>query len=116
MTEVARVLGNNGKYWLLDIGYQYQQRQKELTDNDSGRQGVGNRGSERFRELRMTQDPFPEGRLASPTTKTDEFSEKFQTVFAPPPHFRKIMLQICINVMLKKPCFKVQNLQDIFLD
>ena len=26
---------------------------------------------------------------------TDEFSEKFQTVFdPPPPHFRKIMLQI----------------------
>ena len=85
MTEVARVLGNNGKYWLLDIGYQYQQRQKELTDNDSGRQGVGNRGSEGFRELRMTQDPFPEGRLASPTNKTDEFSENFQTAFAPPP-------------------------------
>ena len=42
MTEVARVLGNNGKYWLLDIGYQYQQRQKELTDNDCGRQGIGN--------------------------------------------------------------------------
>ena len=27
--------------------------------------------------------------------KTDEFSEKFQTAFdPPPPHFRKIMLQI----------------------
>ena len=89
MTEVARVLGNNGKYWILDININNLNiaGQKELTDNDSGRQGVGNRGSERFRELRMTQDPFPEGRLASPTTKTDEFSEKFQTVFAPPPSF-----------------------------
>ena len=26
-------------------------------------------------------------------TKTDEFSEKFQMAFDPPPHFRKIMLQ-----------------------
>ena len=76
MTEVARVLGNNGKYWLLDIGYQYQQRQKELTDNDSGRQGVGNRGSERFRELRMAQDPFPEGRLASPKRMNSQKSSK----------------------------------------
>ena len=30
-----------------------------------------------------------------PPTKTDEFSEKFQTAFdPPPPHFRKIMLRI----------------------
>ena len=27
-------------------------------------------------------------------SKTDEFSEKFQTAFDPPPHFRKIILQI----------------------
>ena len=27
-------------------------------------------------------------------TKTDELSEKFQTAFDPPPHFRKITLQI----------------------
>ena len=27
------------------------------------------------------------------TSKTDEFSEKFQTAFDPPPHFRKIILQ-----------------------
>ena len=27
-------------------------------------------------------------------TKTDEFSEKFQTAVVPPPHFRKIMLRI----------------------
>ena len=26
-------------------------------------------------------------------SKTDEFSEKFQTAFDPPPHFRKIMLR-----------------------
>ena len=92
MTEVTRVLGNNGKYWLLDIGYQYQQRQKELTDNDCGRQGVGNRGSERFRELRMTQDPFPEGRLASPKRMNFRKSSK-RPLPPPPPHFRKIMLQ-----------------------
>ena len=29
-----------------------------------------------------------------PPTKTDEFSEKFQTAFDPPSHFRKIILQI----------------------
>ena len=44
----------------------------------------------------------------------------------PPPHFRKIMLQIfwnipwkyplCIIFMPKKPCSKVQNLQQKFLD
>ena len=49
-------------------------------------------------------------------SKTDEFSEKFQTTFDPPPHFRKIMLQLCSNFMLKKPCLKVQNLQREFLD
>ena len=35
-------------------------------------------------------------------TKTNEFSEKFQTAFAPPPHFRKIMLQF----LQKKALFK----------
>ena len=33
-------------------------------------------------------------RFACPATKSDEFSEKFQTAFNPPPHFWKIMLQI----------------------
>ena len=28
------------------------------------------------------------------STKTNVFSEKFQMAFDPPPHFRKIMLQI----------------------
>ena len=34
--------------------------------------------------------------LGMPTSsKTDEFSEKFQTAFdPPPPHFRKVILQI----------------------
>ena len=53
------------------------------------------------------------------STKTDEFSEKFQTPIdhsPPPPHFRKIMLQICFNFMLNMPCSKVQNLQHKFLD
>ena len=27
-------------------------------------------------------------------TKSDKLSEKFQTAFGPPPHFRKIMMQI----------------------
>ena len=44
-------------------------------------------------------------------------TEKFQTAFdSPPPHFRKIMSQICIHFMLKKPCLKVQKLQHNFLD
>ena len=30
-------------------------------------------------------------------TKTDKSSEKFQMAFDPPPHFRKIMLQIFYN-------------------
>ena len=31
-----------------------------------------------------------------PQTKTDDFSEKYQTAFAPPsPHFQKIILQFC---------------------
>ena len=49
------------------------------------------------------------GRLGMPTSsKTDEFSEKFQTAFPPPPpplpHFWKGMLQfvaVCINFMVK---------------
>ena len=40
-----------------------------------------------------------------PATKSDEFSEKFQTAFdPPPPHFRKIILQIFSpNFMLESP-------------
>ena len=32
-----------------------------------------------------------------PATKSDEFLEKFQTAFDPPPHFWKIVLQIFYN-------------------
>ena len=34
-------------------------------------------------------------------TKSDVFSEKFQTAFDPPPHFRKIMLQMFIMDMVE---------------
>ena len=34
------------------------------------------------------------------TTKLDEFSEKFQTAFEPPTHFRKIVLQILMIYMV----------------
>ena len=37
-------------------------------------------------------------------SKTDDFSEKFQKAFDPPPQFRKIILQIIFNFMLKKHC------------
>ena len=48
---------------------------------------------------------------ADAVPKTDEFSETFQTAFDPSSHFRKIMLQFFHNIMLRKPCLKVQNLQ-----
>ena len=32
-----------------------------------------------------------------PATKSDDFLEKFQTAFDPPPHFWEIMLQIFYN-------------------
>ena len=35
-------------------------------------------------------------------TKSDEFSEKFQTAFDPPPHFQKIMLHF-LEPSEKKP-------------
>ena len=43
--------------------------------------------------------------------KTDEFLEKFQTALTPPPH-----IAFFFNIMLKKPCLKVQNLEHKFLD
>jgi len=50
-------------------------------------------------------------------TKTDEFSVKFETAFAPdPPHFQKIILQFFRKIMLKKPCLKAQNLHQKFWD
>ena len=52
-----------------------------------------------------------------PATKSDEFSEKFQTAFGPqPPHFRKIVLQSFYGKRPKKPFIKAQNLQYKFLD
>ena len=35
-----------------------------------------------------------------PATKSDAFLEKFQTALNPPPHFRKIMLQIFMTDMV----------------
>ena len=37
-----------------------------------------------------------------PATKSDEFSEKFQTAFGPqPPHFRKTILQFFLKALYK---------------
>ena len=40
------------------------------------------------------------------TTKTDEFSDKFQTAFEPPLIFRKIILQNFVRKRLKKALYK----------
>ena len=48
-------------------------------------------------------------------TKTDEFSEKFQTAFDPHPPFLENLLQL-FSFMFKKPPLKVQNLQHDFFD
>ena len=45
-------------------------------------------------------------RFACPATKSDEFQEKFQTAFNPPPHFRKIILQTFFGKRPKKNLFK----------
>ena len=42
--------------------------------------------------LNLNQSPLQLG--TDGHTKTNEFSEKFQTAFDPPPHFRKIILRI----------------------
>ena len=39
-------------------------------------------------------------------TKTDEISEKIQTAFDPPPHFRKIMLQFFSENVRKKTLYR----------
>ena len=41
----------------------------------------------------MSEPPLGMGH----STKTDEFSKKFQTGFAPSPHFRKILLRMFYN-------------------
>ena len=41
----------------------------------------------------MSEPPLGMGHF----TKTDEFSRKFQTGFAPPPHFWKIILRMFYN-------------------
>ena len=50
------------------------------------------------------------------TSKTDEFSEKFQTAFDPPPHFRKVMLQIFSEIHDRSIVYNGKNLQHKFLD
>ena len=56
-------------------------------------------------------------RLGTPTpSKTDEFSEKFQTAFDPPPHFRKVMLQIFSEIHDRSIVYNGKNLQHKFLD
>ena len=39
-------------------------------------------------------------KVKDPATKSDEFLEKFQTAFDPPPHFWKIILQFFIMDMV----------------
>ena len=52
------------------------------------------------------------------TSKTDEFSEKFQTVFDPSPPliFRKIILQIFPEIHDQSIVYNGKNLQYKFLD
>ena len=60
-------------------------------------------------------DGYPLG--TGDDTKTDEFSEKFQTAFYSSPRFRKIMLQIFYQLHAQKALFKgCQNLKHKFLD
>ena len=49
-------------------------------------------------------------------TKTDEFLEKFQTAFDPPPHFRKIMLRFFSGIHDRRSVYNGKNLQHKFLD
>ena len=50
-------------------------------------------------------------------SKTDEFSEKFQTAFGPPPpHFRKVMLHIFSEIHDRSIVHNGKNLQHKFLD
>ena len=49
-------------------------------------------------------------------SKTDEFLEKFQTAFDPPPHFRKIMLQFFSEIHDRSIVYNGKNLHHKFLD
>ena len=49
------------------------------------------------------------------STKTDEFSEKFQNAFDPPPSFSENYIAFFLKVLIKV-AFKFQNLQYIFSD
>ena len=51
------------------------------------------------------------------SSKTDEFLEKFQTAFdPPPPHFRKIMLRFFSGIHDLRSVYNGKNLQHKFLD
>ena len=59
---------------------------------------------------------YPVSRLGKRcTSKTDEFVEKFQTTFDPPPHFRKIILQFFFlqldaqKALLTGPKYVIEN-------
>ena len=45
-------------------------------------------------------------------TKTDEFSEKFQTAFDPPPHFRKA-LDVRLHMVVPWICVSISKSQVI---
>ena len=49
-------------------------------------------------------------------SKTDEFSEKFQTAFDSPPHFRKVMLQFFSEIHDRSIVYNGKNLQHKLLD
>ena len=49
-------------------------------------------------------------------TKMDEVSVKFQMAIDPPLFSKNYIALFFFNVILKKPCLEVQNLQHKFLD
>ena len=51
-----------------------------------------------------------------PATKSDDFLEKFQTAFDPPPHFRKIILRFFSGIHDRRTVYNGKNLQYKFLD
>ena len=56
-------------------------------------------------------------RLGMPTSsKTDEFSEKFQTSFDPPPSFSEIILQFFPEIRDRSIVYNGKNPQYKFLD
>ena len=55
--------------------------------------------------------------LGKPTpSKTDEFSEKFQTAFDPPPYFRKVMLQFFSEIHDRTIVYDGKNLQYFWIE